>query len=179
VKPTDGAIPIAVPIADADRSLQKLRETARLQIPDELVHALQNTYGIGSLADIRRRGGLHRIAAIRELSSPVVQRLDALADLDRLCKDPPEASVLIDRKYDSVRAIADSTRAKFVAAIGAEGSPITRERAAELHIAAKAQTDLLDQMFAGIALDIAAGLRPRAGVAPDEYSPLPQEGDHV
>jgi hypothetical protein len=178
VQPTDDVIAIAIPIASADRTFQKLRETAQLQLPDDLVQTLQSSYGISSLADIRRRGGLHRIAAVRKLDSPVVQRLDALADLDRLCKDVPEATALIDRKYDSVFAIADVTRATFVAAISTDGSPITRERATELHIAAKAQTDLLDQMFAGIALDIAAGLRPQTGVAPDEYSPLPQEENH-
>ena len=175
VQPTDDLVVVGISIAGADRSLRKIREIAHLELPDDLVQTLQDTYSIGSLADIRRRGGLHRIAAVRKLNSPVVQRLDALADLDRLCKDMPEASALIDHKYDSVFAIADVTSATFVASISTEGSPIARERAAELHIAAKAQTDLLDQMFAGIALDIAAGRRPQTGVAPDESSPLPQQ----
>jgi hypothetical protein len=179
VQAADNVIAVAIPIENTDRTLQKLRETAHLELPDDVVQTLQNTYGISTLADIRRRGGLHRIAAMRKLNSPLIQRLDALADLDRLCKDMPEASALIDRKYDSVFAIADVTSARFVAAISADGSPITRDRAVELHMAAKAQTDLLDQMFAGIALDIAAGLRPQTGVAQDEYSPLPKEQNHV
>ena len=178
VQSTYDVIAVSVPIAGTDRSLQKLRETAHLELPEDLVQRLQNTYGISTLADIRRRGGLHRISAVRKLDLPVVQRLDALADLDRLCKDVSEANALIDRKYDSVFAIADVTRTAFVAAISTDGSPIARDRAVELHIAAKAQTDLLDQMFAGIALDVAAGLRPRTGVAPDESSPLPQEQNH-
>ena len=41
-------------------------------------------------------------------------RLEALADLDRLTSDVAQASVMIDQQFDSVLAVAEAPRERFV-----------------------------------------------------------------
>lgn len=124
-------------------------------------------------------GGLDRIAELRAHDSAATLRLDALADLDRLSGDLNETSALLDHRYDSVAAIAVASRKEFVASLSTTQGTFTEKRATELHVAAKAQTDLLDQIYAGIAIDAANGIRPSSGLAPGDYfPPFPQEQDH-
>ena len=75
-----------------------------------------------------------------------MRRLDALADLDRLSSDLNETSVLLGHHYDSVFTIAEASRGEFVASLSTNGASLSERRATELHIAAKAQADLLDQI---------------------------------
>ena len=176
---TSAATGVRVLLPEIDTTLQRLREHGHIDLPDQVFQSLMNKYHIRSLADIRRLGGLKRIAELRDLDLTVMSRLDAFADLDRLSEDLSEISALLDLQYDSVAAIADATRSEFVASMSTSEAGLSARRAAELHVAAQAQTEMLDLMFAGIALDFANGIRPSAGyMAGDYYPPFPEEQDH-
>lgn len=170
---TSISIRLSLPAAP---TVRQLRGDGRIDVPEAVLQTLEQTHGIRSLADIRRRGGVSRIAELRALDSAAVHRLDALADLDRLSSDLNETSALLEHRYDSVAAIAEAPRTEFIASMSANGGGFSERRATELHVAAKAQTDILDQIFAGIAIDFANGIRPSTGFAAGDYfPPFPEE----
>jgi hypothetical protein len=168
------AIRLSLPAAHP--TLRQLRANERIDVPDAILETLEHKHGIRSFADIRRRGGLSRIAAVRALDSTVTRRLDTLADLDRLTSDLNEISVLLKNNFDSVFAIAEASRREFITAMSMNGASFSERRATELHVAARAQTDMLDQIFAGIATDFANGIRPQTRfVSGDFFPPFPSE----
>jgi hypothetical protein len=167
---------IRVPLPEVNLSLKQLREGGRIEVTDEVLEILKQTANIQSFTDIRRRGGLRRIAELRVLDSATIHRLDALADLDRLSSDLNETLMLLDHHYDSVFAIAETPRSEFVLAISANEMRLSDARLTELHAAAKAQTDILNQIFTGIAIDFANGDQPSTRfVAGDYFPPFPEE----
>jgi hypothetical protein len=169
-------VSVRVTLPGMDPTLEQFRKDKHIDVQDEVLEMLKKSHGIKTLADIRRIGGLSRIAEVRVLDSDAMRRLDALADLDRLSRALNETTVLFDHHYESVFAIAEVSRSEFVASISAKEVGISERRATELHIAAKAQTDILDQIFAGIAIDFANGIRPTAGYAAGDYfPPFPEE----
>jgi hypothetical protein len=171
-----GPVSIRLSLPAAQPTLRQLRGNGHIDVPDAVLEILEHKHGIRSFADIRRRGGLSRIAEVRTLDAAATRRLDALADLDRLSGDLHETSVLVDHHYDSVAAIAEVSRREFIASMSTNGASFSERRTAELHIAARAQTDILDQIFAGIAIDFANGMRPSTGfVAGDYVPPFPPE----
>jgi hypothetical protein len=172
----DVPVIVRLSLPDAQPTLKQLRADGRIEVPDAILQTLEEAHGIRSFADIRRRGGLNRIAELGTFDSAAVRRLDALADLDRLSSDLNETSALLQHRYDSVAAIAETTRSEFIGMMSATGVGFSERRAAELHVAAKAQTDILDQIFAGIAIDFANGIRPSTGFAAGDYfPPFPEE----
>ncbi len=86
----------------------------------------------------------------------------AYADLNRLSLAAPAMAALVEHGYDSVAAIADVARAEFVRAVGER---IGESEAARLHATARAQTQVLDNILAGIAVDRANGLPLPASLA--------------
>jgi len=175
----DAPVGIRISFPDAQPTLRRLGGNSRIGLPDAILETLEKKHGIQSLADIRRIGGLGRIQELRAHDSAAALRLDALADLDRLSGDLNETSALLDRRYDSVVAIASASRKEFVAAMSTGKGTLIERRATELHIAAKAQVDILDQIFAGIAIDAANGIRPPSAFATGDYFPaFPQEQEH-
>ncbi len=172
-------IGIRISVTFTQPTLQQVAGNRRVQVPDAVLTVLDKKYGIRSLADIRRMGGLGRIAELRKQDSAAAARLDALADLDRLSNDLTETTALIDHRYDSVLAIAETSRKDFITAMTTNGATFPAVRAAALHVAAKAQADILDQISAGIAVDFASGIRPSTGfTAGDYFPPVPQEQEH-
>jgi hypothetical protein len=162
----DAPTSISVTLPATDPTLRQLRDDGHLDVPDAVLETLeQPTVGIRSLADIRRSGGLRSIAGLDELDSGVIGRLEALAYLDLLSSDPNETSALLEQRYESVATIAETPRSEFVAAMSADGAGFSGARATELHIMAKAQIDILGQIFAGIAADAANGFEAPPGSA--------------
>ena len=180
IRPDASAVvSVRVSLPSVDPTLQQLRDAGHIDMPSEFIDMLEQKHAIRSLADIRRRGGLSRIPKLRALDVAATRRLDALADLDRLSSDLNETSALLDHHYDSVFAIATASRREFIALMTANRAGFSERRAIELHVAAKAQTDILDQIFAGIAIDFAAGIRPSSGFASGDYfPPFPKEQKH-
>jgi hypothetical protein len=171
------AFSVRVLLPGVDPTLQQLRRDGHIEVPDEVLEMIEQTAGIRSFADIRRRGGLGRIKTLKGLDSSVIRYLDALADLDRLSSDPNETSVLLAHRFDSVLAIAETPRKEFIAAVGAHEAGLSDVRATQLHVAAKAQTDFLAQVFAGIASDSANGFESRTSFASglDNFSTFTDE----
>jgi hypothetical protein len=165
---------------NAAPTLHQLCDTGHLDVPEAILETLEHQHGIRSLADIRRRGGLSRIAAVRTLDANVTRRLDALADLDRLSRDVNETVALLGHHYDSVAAIAGVPRREFIAAMSTNGAGFSERRATELHVAAGAQTEMLEQIFAGIMTDFASGIRSPIDVIDGDYVPPfpPEEEEH-
>ncbi|BBO18998.1 conserved hypothetical protein [Candidatus Brocadia pituitae] len=162
---------VRVPLPNAPPTLRQLRGNGHIEVPDAVLDTLEREHEIRSLADIRRRGGLSRIAAVRALDVSVTRRLDALADLDRLSSDVDETVALLKYNYDSVAAIAEVSRREFVASLRIGEARFNERRAAELHVAATAQTGMLEQMFAGIMVDFANGNRPSIDFIDGDYIP--------
>ena len=172
---TTEPVSVRVTIPDALAPLQQLGADGHLDVPAELLLQLSEQHGVNTLADIRRRGGLNRVQTLREMNDPAIQRLDALADLERLSGDLGEISALISRQYDSVLSIAETPRTEFVASLTG-GDQFSEQRATELHIAAQAQADLLNQLFTGLLADFARGVQPAEDFTPgDYYPPFPEE----
>lgn len=178
VQPNAAApIPVRVPLPNAQPGLRLLSREHRLDLPETLLQLLEERHGIKTLADIRRRGGLSRIAELRALDLSAIPHLDALADLDRLSNDLKETTALLTQRYTGVATIADTPRREFIAAMSVAETGFSPRRATELHVAAKAQTALLDQMFLGGAIDVANGMRPSSGFGAGDSSPA-EEHDH-
>ncbi len=176
---SDAPISLRITLPDVQPPLRQLSRE-RLNVPEALLQILDEKHSIKSLADIRRRGGLDRIADLRNLDAVAINRLDALADLDRLSKDLNETLILLEQQYNSVVNIAEMPRSEFIASMSSNRASISERRATELHIAAKAQTEILNQIFAGIAIDFANGIRPSSGIATGDYfPPFPEEQQHA
>lgn len=122
--------------------------------PPELV-AFLHERGLRTLADVRRAGGLSRLAGLPlPADHAVVVALQAHADLDRISDDVTLNQALIERGYPSVTAIADAPRAGFVSAMQAEAGAVGATR---LHAMASAQAAVLDNLLAGAAAAQANG----------------------
>ena len=144
---------IRVALPNPTPTLRQLSGEGQIDVPGAVLRTLEETHGIRSFSDIRRRGGIGGLAGSETLDPAVVSRLDALADLDRLSSNMVETTLLIERHFASVLAIAEAPRRDFVAASAGHGGRIDEQRAGELHIAARAQSDLLTQMYLGAAAD--------------------------
>lgn len=173
-------IGIRVSLPTSQPTLQDLRGAGRIDVPEAILDTLERQHGIHSFADIRRRGGLSRVADVRSLDSAAIRRLDTLADLDRLSSDVSETLVLLAHQYDSVAAIAAVSRREFVTAMSTHEANFSERRATELYIAAQAQTEMLEQIFAGMMIDFANGIRPSSGFVDGDYVPPfpPEEHEH-
>ncbi len=150
-------VSIRISLAAAPPTLQQLQGDGHIDLSVDVLQILSERHDIHTFADIRRRGGLSRVTDLRGIDSTLTQRLDALADLDRLSNDIRETSSLLEQRFTSVFAISESSRNDFVAVMSRNVAGLSAARATELHVAAQAQTDFLAQVFAGIASDVSNG----------------------
>lgn len=142
----------AVRLPASGPTLQQLINDQQLALSPEALTVLDEA-GVRSFADIRRRGGAQTLLDIAQLDAGEIHALHARTEMDRITADPVEATALAEH-FDSVIAIADTTRAAFVAAT--DGMPA--QRALELHTAARAQAQLLDLLLSGQAVDVVNGM---------------------
>ena len=136
--------------------LEEQLNDAQLQLPPAISNWLTGK-GIASFADIRRKGGLRQVADAPGADPALISTLDSLADLDRISTSVQVSKAVLDKGYDSVLAIADSPRLEFVSLVWDEKSMLTEIEVAKLHVMATVQVQLLNNILAGMAADIANG----------------------
>jgi len=129
---------------------------AQLQAPPELLKWLK-TEEINTFADIRRKGGLRQLADLPQVAPTIVHQIEALADLDRVSSTVQVNKALMDKGYDSVLAIAGAPYSEFISHASDANSTLTPLEAAQLHVIATIQTNLLNTILAGMAADSANG----------------------
>jgi hypothetical protein len=161
-QPEAEVVPVEI---TAQRQSQTLQEVRQGRPHDESLHTLiahLDTIGMKTLADIRHKGRLRHLPDLPPVDPSSVTRLESLADLDRIS---PKVSVnlALSEKYDSVLAIADTPVSEFVAAISNGAVGLTKHEATELHINARAQTEVLNNLLTGLAANQANGLPLAAG----------------
>jgi hypothetical protein len=162
-QPTTDVILVRVTVPKPQApSLETLQRDGQLEIPAELLTYLR-AQAINTFTDIRRRGGLSRLANLPQVNPTAIRNLESLADLDRISLDVQVNVALLD-KYDSVLAIADTPFSEFVSIASRNEIGLTALKAAQLHINARTQTDLLNNLLAGIAANQANGFNLTGGV---------------
>ncbi|MBD2337369.1 hypothetical protein H6G64_10245 [Calothrix sp. FACHB-156] len=152
---------ITVPKSQAP-SLETLQQQGQTDIPEELFSHLVNQENIKTFADIRHRGGVSQLTNLPQVDSTAIQKLDALADLDRISPNIQVNTGLLN-KYDSVLAIADTPVSEFVDYASNGNIGLTKLDATMLHANARAQTDVLDNMRVSMATNQANGTNIAAG----------------
>ncbi len=156
IKPDLNApVGVRITLTVIDPTLTQLRDDSQLELSADVLQILEQSAGIRTFADIRRRGGIVRVEGLRDLDPGIAHHLDALANLDLLSSNINETKLLIERRYPSVAAIAEAPRSEFVAALSADRERVSERRATELHISATAQVDMLGQIIIGLAADAA------------------------
>lgn len=141
-------IPVPMPAATKrpDVTLDKLVSTANVDMPSRL-QAFLASFGIKTLGDIRRNGGISQLQGLPLAADhAVVRRLEAHAELARVSSDLRSNEFLIEKGYESVRAIGQTTRAKFVSDAHEKLGDFN---AAKVHVAAQAQMHFLDGVISG------------------------------
>ena len=83
--------------------------------------------------------------------------MESLADLDRLSLKIAVSTVLIEKQYDSVLAIADAPYSEFVNGVKDTHEELTALEAMKLHVMASAQTNFLNNLLVEIAANQANG----------------------
>ena len=134
---------------------ERLQE-AQLQAPPELLEWLKGKE-ISTFADIRRKGGLSHLPGLPETAPGIIHQIEALADLDRVSSAVQVNKVLLEKGYDSVLAIADAPYSEFISVVSDENAALTPLESAKVHVIATIQTNLLNNILAGMAADISNG----------------------
>ena len=99
-----------------------------------------------------------------------IRRLDALADLDRISASAQVSTVLVEKGYDSVLAVAGVPRSEFVSQVGDATTGVSAAAATTLHVMATAQADILNNILIALAADKANGFTPPDGSTPPAES---------
>ncbi|MBV8189179.1 MAG: hypothetical protein JO339_18195, partial [Alphaproteobacteria bacterium] len=147
---------VAVPAAALPPSptIDDVTGQLHLAVPPELT-AFFADHNLHTLADLRATGGL---ADINELpvpaDAPIVRRLDAHANLNLLSADFVHNNRLIDRGFDSIVAVARSTRQGFVQAVSGDLGDFG---AAQLQVKAAAQAIAVMNIDSGLRAGLANG----------------------
>ena len=172
-KPETEIVPAAVKVPRPEvAEKQEQFKSVLVDASPELRTFLSEQHNIQTLADIRRNGGVHRLADVPAGDPSFLRKLDSLADLDRVSPDLAVNQVLLQKNFDSVLAIANTPRSEFVAQVS-NGDGVLQERdAARLHVTATAQTRLLDNMMMGMAANNANGFKLLEAEAANVAAPL-------
>ena len=136
-------------------ALQEQLQQVQIDAP-ELIAFFTNS-GINTFADIRLKGGIRRLSDLPLLAPEIKGKLEALVDLDRLSLKVVVSSVLIEKTYDSVLAIADAPFSEFVNAVKDAHDELTEFEAMKLHVMASAQTNFLTNLLVEMAANQANG----------------------
>jgi hypothetical protein len=152
---------------------QEQFKSVMLDAPPELRTFLSEQQNIQTLSDIRRKGGLSRLAELPETDSSFIRTLESLADLDRISPDIMVSRALLQKNFDSVLAIADTPHSDFVAQVSNGDGVLKEPDAAGLHVAANIQTRLLDNIMTRMAVNNANGygILKAAGAAAGLFQP--------
>jgi hypothetical protein len=118
-------------------TLEALQQGGQLDIPDVLLVHLRGQQ-IHTFADIRRRGGLSQLPNLPQVEPALLNKLDSLADLDRISSSVEVNTQLIEKGFDWVAIIANSDRSNFMKRTHALLGDFN---AVKLHTSAKAQTN--------------------------------------
>lgn len=144
------------PLQQASPTLQDLATTLHEPLPQELIPFL-NAHGIHTLADIRTAGGISQLQGLPATAdNSVVNMLDAQASLSVLSPEVQLNTILINKGYTNIRAIAEAPRSEFIKAIR---DHIGDFKAAQLHVQARAQARFLDNVLVGIRTNAANGYK--------------------
>jgi hypothetical protein len=135
--------------------LQEQFQQAQIVSPELLTYFSDRD--IRTFADIRRKGGINRLPDLPQLAPDIMSNLESLIDLDRLSLKVIVSTVLIEKQYDSVLAIADAPRSEFVNAVKDTHEELTELEATKLHVMASAQTDFLNNLLVEMAANQANG----------------------
>jgi len=158
---------IQIPKVELDKQKEELKSVL-VDVPPELQTFLNETHNIQTLADIRKKGGLSKLAGLPgDIDSAQIRQLESLADLDRVSPDISVSKSLLSRNFDSVLAISDTPRSEFVGKLTTGEVALTETEAARLHVIAGVQNHLLDNMLMKIAADNANGFNAQNGDGDD------------
>ncbi|HNP51889.1 MAG TPA: hypothetical protein PKJ85_08850 [Nitrosomonas nitrosa] len=145
-------VPMPSAAESTDHKFTELADALNLKLPEDFLSFLSDK-GIHTLSDARKVGGISRLKELPlPADHPSVLLLDAHTDLSRISRDFHLNSALIEKRYDSVRTIANIPRTDFV---GDMHEKLGDFGAAKLQIAARAQTRFLDDMISGVAANLA------------------------
>ena len=136
-------------------ALQEQLQQVQIASPELLTYLSDRN--IKTFADIRIKGGINRLPDLPPIGPEMKQRLESLVDLDRLSLKVMASTVLIEKQYDSVLAIADAPRSEFVNAVKDTHEELTELEATKLHVMASAQTDFLNNLLVEMATNQANG----------------------
>ena len=152
--PVDVSVVLPAPPPIPSPPITELASSAGIALPEELMSTLA-ARGIQTVADLRAAGGLGNLPGIVALDQPEVRALRAHVDLLRLSTDTRVHTAFIAAGFESVAAVGAAPR---VAAMAAVAPIIGDYKAGRLHAEARAQTNVLKNVLAGIAADRANGV---------------------
>jgi hypothetical protein len=136
-------------------ALQEQLQQVQIATPELLAYFSGSQ--IKTFADIRLKGGINRLPDFPQLDPDTLRKLESLVDLDRLSLNVVVSTVLIEKQYDSVLAIADTPYSEFVTAVKDSHEELTEIAAMKLHVMASAQTNFLNNMLVEMAANQANG----------------------
>ncbi|MCQ3976648.1 MAG: hypothetical protein DPW09_24715, partial [Anaerolineae bacterium] len=153
-EPLTIAVPLPLPPTTPDTTVDELAAHLQLELPDTLRRQLaeQNITTLANLLQARHHttGGEVAIAANGHI--PLLQRLEAHANLSILPTDAETDTVLISQGYDSITSIVQTPRETFIAATAGQ---IGTEQAGQIHQVAQAQTAFLNNIITGLRVSAA------------------------
>lgn len=165
----DIPVPIPAPPEPESHQLTNLIPTLPIELSPDLLPFLADK-NISSLADIRKAGGISRLEGLPiAADDPSIRLLEAHADLSRVSLDVQVNAEMIENRYDSVAAIAQASRPDFVSAIR---DRIGDFKAAQLQVAARAQTHFLDNVMFDMAANQANGFEANPMMAANQVNRL-------
>jgi hypothetical protein len=151
---TDEVVKLLVKLPAPGRlSLKDLAKDISLAIPDQVINQLKDQ-NVLTFADLRKRGGMAELRPSIQADDTIMRRLDSLTDLDRISADLKTNNHLIEKHYESVAAIANSDRSRFISDLT---ELVGDFHALRLHTLARAQTNFLNNILAGRHVEQANG----------------------
>ncbi len=175
ITPNGEALPESAPTAIGANRLGSEVVSVKIKVPKPPVPSLEEQLrdaklvastgvlkwlkdkGISTFAEIRRNGGLSNVDGAPSADAALIHRLDSLADLDRISASVQVSTVLVDRGFDSVLAIADAPYSEFISLVSDEKTALTQLEVAKLHVMASVQTNLLNNILTRMAVESANG----------------------
>jgi hypothetical protein len=150
----DVAVPAEPPPPPPSPAIADVTAELQLQVPPELT-AFLDERKIRTLADLRATGGLADLQGLPlPADAPIVNQLDAHANLNLLSQNVVNNNRLIDKGFDSIVAVARATRQSFVRATRRYFGDFG---AAQLHVTAAAQANAIQNIDGGIRAGLADG----------------------
>jgi hypothetical protein len=153
-EPLTIAVPLPLPPTTPDTTVDELAAQLQLELPDMLRRQLaeQNITTLATLLQVRHPSTGGEVAIAANGHTPLLQRLEAHANLSILPTDAETDATLINQGYDSITSIAQTPRETFM---GATAGQIGNEQAGQIHAVAQAQTAFLNNVITGLRVSAA------------------------